>query len=261
MSNINSVDSTQSEQMRAVVKYYAANMMQNCLKSSMGEDNKSFDLIYEALMQSLEDKNSSVSTMLDGLCDNMMGTSQDSISSSNNYSDEILTAAGTDLNSLSMVDRSDLQTAINNYLQGLSGTSSASYGNCSSEISGLVNKYASQYGVNSNLVMAVINAESGFNTNVTSSAGAKGLMQLMPSVCSDYGVTNPYNAEQNIKAGVQLLRDNLNRYNGDTAMALMAYNAGAGTVSSRGVKSSSDLYKMPSETQNYVTKIMGALGA
>lgn len=261
MSNTNSVDSTQSEQMREVLKYYTANMMQNCLKSSMGEDNKNFDLIYEALMESLEDKNSSVSTMLDGLCDNMMGKSQDSASSDDSFSDAILTAAGTDLNSLSMTNRNDLQTALNNYLQGISGTSSANYSNCPSEISGLVNKYASQYGVNPNLVMAVINAKSSFNTNATSSVGAKGLMQLMPSVCSDYGVTNPYDAEQNIKAGVRLLKDNLDRYNGDTSMALMAYNAGPGTVSTRGVKSSSDLYKMPSETQNYVTKIMGALSA
>ena len=259
MSNINSVDNTQSEEMRQVVKYFAANMMKSCLKSSMGEDNNNFDLMYEALLESLEDKTSSISTMLDEVCDSMMGTSQSAIGNNSSSSNEILTAAGTDLNSLAMVNRRDLQTSINNYVQGVNGTSNISYSNCSADILSLVNKYSSQYGVNPNLVMAVINAESSFNPNATSSAGAKGLMQLMPCVCSEFGVTNPYDPDQNIKAGVQLLKQHLNNYNGDTAMALMAYNAGAGTVSSRGVRSANDLYKMPSETQNYVTKIMSAL--
>ena len=89
MSNINSVDNTQSEEMRQVVKYFAANMMKSCLKSSMGEDNNNFDLMYEALLESLEDKTSSISTMLDEVCDSMMGTSQSAIgnnSSSSNSS-------------------------------------------------------------------------------------------------------------------------------------------------------------------------------
>ena len=84
-----------------------------------------------------------------------------------------------------------------------------------------------------------------------------GLMQLMPVNCEEDGVSDPFNVEDNIRGGVKQLRGHINRYNGDIEMALMAYNAGQGTVKRRGVTSVDDLYKMPKETQNYVPKVMG----
>lgn len=122
-----------------------------------------------------------------------------------------------------------------------------------------VDKYSSEYGVDRNLVLAIIKQESNFNSNAVSSAGAKGLMQLMDFNSEAYGVNNPFDIDENIEAGIKHIKSYLNMYDGNVEMALMAYNAGPGTIERRGVKSSSDLYKMPEETQNYVPKIMGQL--
>ena len=84
-------------------------------------------------------------------------------------------------------------------------------------------------------------------------------MQLMDFNSEAYGVNNPFDIDENINAGVQHIKSYLDLYDGNVEMALMAYNAGPGTVERRGVNSVSDLYKMPEETQNYVTKIMGQL--
>ncbi|MBS5950184.1 MAG: lytic transglycosylase domain-containing protein, partial [Clostridium sp.] len=116
-----------------------------------------------------------------------------------------------------------------------------------------------KYGVDKNLVLAIIKHESNFDPNVVSSAGAKGLMQLMDFNSEAYGLTNPFDIDQNINAGVQHIKSYLDLYDGNVELALMAYNAGPGTVSRRGVNSIDDLYKMPQETQNYVTKIMKQL--
>lgn len=124
------------------------------------------------------------------------------------------------------------------------------------EIYKSVDKYSKMYGVDKNLVLAVIKAESNFNPKCISSAGAMGVMQLMPVTAKEEGVTDPYNIDQNIRGGVSQLRKHLKRYNGNVEMALMGYNAGDGTVQRRGVKTPSDIYKMPKETQNYVPKVL-----
>ena len=67
---------------------------------------------------------------------------------------------------------------------------------------------------------------------------------------------NAYNIEENINGGTKLLKEYLDRYNGDIEMALMAYNGGPTRMAQRGVKSVSDLYKMPKETQKYVPTVM-----
>lgn len=114
--------------------------------------------------------------------------------------------------------------------------------------------YSEKYGVDSKLVKAIAKQESNFNPNVVSSAGAVGVMQLMPGTAKYIGINDRYNIEQNIQGGVKYIKEQLNKY-GNVDMALMAYNAGPGTVQNRGVKSPVDLYKMPKETQNYVKKI------
>ncbi len=113
-----------------------------------------------------------------------------------------------------------------------------------------------KYGVDENLIRAIIKVESNFNPNCESSAGAKGLMQLMPENCRDLGVTDPFNIEQNIDGGTRHIKEYLDKYNGDVEMALMAYNGGPTRMAKRGVKSINDIYKMPKETQNYVPKVM-----
>ena len=123
-------------------------------------------------------------------------------------------------------------------------------------IENAVQLYSNKYGVDSNLVKAIIKTESNFDPNVVSSAGAKGLMQLMPENCRDSGVEDPFNIEQNIEGGVKHIKEYIDRYNGDVEMALMAYNGGPTRMMNRGVKSMADIYKMPKETQNYVPKVM-----
>lgn len=120
-----------------------------------------------------------------------------------------------------------------------------------------VNTAAKNYGIDSNLILAVIKQESDFDPNSTSGVGATGLMQIMPQNFSHLGITDGYDVDQNINGGTKLLKEYLDQYDGNTQMALMAYNGGPGTMQRRGVKSASDLYKMPEETQNYVPKVMG----
>jgi soluble lytic murein transglycosylase-like protein len=120
------------------------------------------------------------------------------------------------------------------------------------EIHKLADHYASLNRVPPGLVMAVIQAESNFNPLAVSPKGAKGLMQLMPSAIKDLGVQNPFDPNENISAGVQLLKNLLNEYNGDYRKALSAYNAGRQAVNESG--------GVPEikETREYVKKVIDA---
>ena len=106
------------------------------------------------------------------------------------------------------------------------------------------------YQIPSKLLRAVAKAESGFNPKAVSKAGAMGVMQLMPGTARSLGVSDPYNARQNILGGAKYLKQNLDRFGGDVSLALAAYNAGPNSVTKYG---GIPPYK---ETQNYVKKIM-----
>lgn len=116
------------------------------------------------------------------------------------------------------------------------------------DLDSMINKYASKYNVEPNLVKAVVKVESSNNPNAVSKAGAIGLGQLLPSTAKAMGV-NPYNPEDNIKGTVKYL-DYLNKkFNGDTKKVLASYNAGPNAVQKHnGIPP----YK---ETQNYVKKV------
>jgi soluble lytic murein transglycosylase-like protein len=93
-----------------------------------------------------------------------------------------------------------------------------------------VQKAASKYNLPPELINAVIRAESNFKVRAISSAGARGLMQLMPATAKELGVENSFDIEQNIDGGARYLRKMLDRFGGNVRKALAAYNAGPGTV-------------------------------
>lgn len=115
----------------------------------------------------------------------------------------------------------------------------------------IIQEASARNGVPKNLVKAVIDQESGYRTDALSSAGAQGLMQLLPGTAKMYGAHDPYNAKQNIFAGVAYLADLLRQFDGSIPMALAAYNAGPGAVEiANGIPRNN-------ETQGYVPSVMG----
>lgn len=118
------------------------------------------------------------------------------------------------------------------------------------ELQPIVQSAARKYGVPEQLINAVITAESAARTDAVSPAGAKGLMQLMDGTAKDVGVTNPFDAQQNIEGGTRYLRKMLDMFNGDTKLALAGYNAGPGNVQKY------DGIPPFRETKNYITQVL-----
>ena len=115
-----------------------------------------------------------------------------------------------------------------------------------------------RYGLDAAFIKAVAFAESGFRPGVVSSAGAMGLMQLMPSTAEALGVDDPFDPWQNIDGGARYLAQQLDRFDGDALLAIAAYNCGAGRIVSREITSLSDPAQralLPSETQGYLERI------
>jgi soluble lytic murein transglycosylase-like protein len=118
----------------------------------------------------------------------------------------------------------------------------------------MVREISSREGLTPDLLRAVIFKESRFLPCAVSPRGAMGLMQLMPATARDFGVSDPFDPEQNVGAGARLLKQLMDRYGGNTTLALGAYNAGASRV---------DLYKgLPPfpETIGYVGDILREIG-
>lgn len=116
-----------------------------------------------------------------------------------------------------------------------------------------IDRLAAELGVDPNLIKAVALVESALDPRAVSPKGAQGLMQLMPATALHYGVTDPFDPYQNLRAGATHLRDLLHRYDGDRTLALAAYNAGPTAVRRHG---GVPAYR---ETREYVARVENRL--
>lgn len=125
----------------------------------------------------------------------------------------------------------------------------------STSMDAIFEEAASLYNVPLNLLKAMGKAESGFDANAVSPAGAQGVMQLMPATARSLGVEDPFDARSNIMGGAKYISQQLEKYNGNIDLALAAYNAGSGNVAKYG--------GVPpfKETRNYIQRIKGYMNS
>jgi len=230
------------------------------------EVNMNFDI--DAIFnQKLAEINSRLSSSVRGLSNN--DSSSSDIMFEKYLSDSTLLGSEDYLNSFTGEDTSSLSSTseLTKYLDKLGNdttsnvlrarsalaNSTAYIPNNNTELMNLINSgidnASVKYGVDKDLVRAVMKQESSFNPTAISKSGAQGLMQLMPGTADALSVKNPFDIIQNINGGVQYLKDQLTNFKGDVSLALAAYNAGPNSVMKYG--------GIPpyAETQDYVQKV------
>lgn len=241
--------------------------------SSNSSTNDETNLAFQLVMKNLAEKNSNKSTVTE-----INKKAQEANNNDNKASETDVASNSADLNAASkgVAARAiqkyaagqrleDIPLILNNRYSNVGKSSGSILANRSDvdikKIYSAVSTAANNYGVDSNLILAIIKQESDFDPYSTSGVGAAGLMQIMPENFNHLGITDAYDVDQNINGGTKLLKEYLDQYDGNTELALMAYNGGPGTMQKRGVSSAADLYKMPQETRNYVPKVMGYYGS
>lgn len=134
------------------------------------------------------------------------------------------------------VDILDEARAKNKKASQVSGKTS--YG----ELQDIIDKCADKYNIDQELIRAMIQVESGWNTGAVSNKGAQGLMQLMPKTAAMLGVSDPFDPADNIEGGTKYISDLTDKYRGDVEKALAAYNAGPARVDSGNIPAVSSRY-------------------
>lgn len=155
----------------------------------------------------------------------------------------------SEINGIKSVLNTESTKAVQDKKSVTSKTSFSSYLGETQSLDEIFNKAADKYNVPVNLLKAIGKTESDFRVQVVSRSGAQGVMQLMPATAKYLGVTDAFDPEQNIMGGAKYIKELLDKYDGNTSLALAAYNAGMGNVKKYG--------GIPpfEETQNYVKKV------
>lgn len=117
------------------------------------------------------------------------------------------------------------------------------------QIDRMIDRVAAEVSLAPELIHAVVAAESSYDPNAVSPAGARGLMQLMPETATELGVRDSFDAQENLRGGSRYLKQLLDKYDGDLDRALAAYNWGQGNVDRQGLE------KMPGETRAYLSRV------
>lgn len=226
----------QTNDVTGVLKYELMNQMLSSISKSSSLDDESgtqqdiFNMLMQSMLDSTKDSNGNIDI-------NKLDFLENSDLSNLGY------GAGTKLDNLYSVSDLNGDNSITNDINKDIHINNLS-------IHEAVDNASKKYGIDKKLILAVIQQESSFNPNSTSSAGAMGLMQLMPGTASELGVNNAYDINQNVDGGTKYLKSLLNTF-GSYKMAIAAYNAGPGAVE----KSGDNIAKLPSETQDYVAKV------
>ncbi|NLP35102.1 MAG: lytic transglycosylase domain-containing protein [Clostridiales bacterium] len=154
------------------------------------------------------------------------------------------------VNGITNVHQQNLYIAGSERARNADNKSFSSYMKETKSLDNIFEQAAKKYNVPVNLLKAIGKAESNFNPDAVSRAGAQGVMQLMPATAASLGVKDSFDPEQNIMGGAKYISQLLKKYDGNTKLALAAYNAGMGNVKKYG--------GIPpfKETQNYVVKVM-----
>ncbi|MGB4660909.1 MAG: lytic transglycosylase domain-containing protein, partial [Mobilitalea sp.] len=160
----------------------------------------------------------------------------------------------SEVNGIASIDTTNNYNINSSKKTSESGSNFASYLGESKSMDAIFDEAAQKYNVPVELLKAVGKAESSFNASAVSKCGAQGVMQLMPATAKELGVADSFDAEQNINGGAKYISGLLKKYDGDTTLALAAYNAGSGNVKKYGGVPPFE------ETQNYVKKVLKFMG-
>jgi len=154
-----------------------------------------------------------------------------------------------EVNGISSIEQKNVYSIKSAKSAGTANRDFSSYLEETKSLDEIFEQAAKKYNVPVNLLKAIGKAESDFDVNAVSRCGAQGVMQLMPATAAELGVKDSFDAEQNIMGGTKYIADLLKKYDGDTSLALAAYNAGMNNVKKYG--------GIPpfEETQNYVVKV------